>query len=197
MSRAAVVSALALSLVGCEPRRGPDLGPYASGAAPSTAPPASASTGAPVTASKLRGQALAAGYGGVGPATPAPHPNVWVVLFVELTATAKLAGIAVASLELLDAEGRVVARATPPWSLRQDTTPDAAARKRDFSEQGTTPFDGEAGTGDALRLRIHAPLDTRAEKLKPAPVRYRLSIHADGESPASVEGPLEGPWPTG
>lgn len=150
-------------------------------------------------AGKLRVRPFAAGYGGVGPATPAPYPDRWIVLLVDIEATGALTGVEVKELELVDQAGKVVARAKPPWSLRRDTkaVSDDARRRGDFSEFGTSPFHGAAEPGRDLRLRVHAPLDTRSESLKPQPVRYRALIVASGDPGAWVEGPLEGPWPTG
>jgi hypothetical protein len=144
----------------------------------------------------MRVRLVSAGYGGVGPATPAPYPDLWIVLFVEIESSVKLRGVEVVEVELLDAGGNVVALAKPPWNLRRDLS-DTARREMDFAEYGTAPFDGECEPGRPLRLRIHAPLDTRAASLKSAPMRFRARIRAASDPGAAVEGPLQGPWPTG
>lgn len=202
MRRGMVVVALALSDLGCEPPRSGSDRLLSSSTA--TAPIASASSSASSTgsstgaSSKLRARPVAAGYGGVGPRAPSPHPDLWVVLIVDIEATEKLTGVAV-EVELVDGAGTVVARAGPPVSLRHDsrTVGDDARRRGDFSQVGTSPFDGEAGPGRDLRLHVHAPLDVRAESLGPRPTRFRARIRAPGDPGAWVEGPLQGPWATG
>jgi hypothetical protein len=135
----------------------------------------------------------------VGPATPAPYPDTWVVLLIDIETTGALTGVEVKELELVDQAGKVVARAGPPWSLRRDgkTVRDDARRKGDFSEVGTDPFNGEVEPGRDLRLRVHAPLDVRSESLKSQPVRFRALIRGSGDPGIWVEGTLQGPWPTG
>ena len=149
--------------------------------------------------SKLAATSLAGGFGGVGPATPPPYPDVWIVVFLELDATAPLAGVEVEQIELRDAEGTVAAHAKAPWSLRSDarSVPDDARRRGDFSEVGTSPFDGRVAPGRAVRLRVHAPLDTRSDAMKSPPVRFRAKVVASGDPGVWVDGPLQGPWPTG
>jgi hypothetical protein len=188
MNRCAVVALLALSGAACDRRHADSAAPLAS-TAPSTRPA--------ISSSHLHLHPIAAGYGGAGPATPPPYPDVWVVLIVGVDAGAKLTGIAVERLELVDAAGKVVARGTSPFSLRLDGTPDGGKSSGDFSEQGTTPFDGLAEPGRDLRLRIGAPLDPRAERLKPPPARVRALVKASNEVGTWVEAPLQGPWPTG
>lgn len=149
--------------------------------------------------SALRVQPLSAGYGGVGPATPAPHPDTWVVLFLDVESDGGLSRVAVEAVELLASDGKVVARAVPPWSLRRDqgSVGDEARKRGDFSEQDTVPFDGNTTRGSKLRLRVHAPLDTRSDSLTPQPARFRARLVAAGDPGVWVEGPLLGPWPTG
>lgn len=152
-----------------------------------------------MSSSRLRGRLVAAGYGGVGPATPAPHPDLFVALVVDVDATAPLTGVDVGALELVDATGGVVARATSARALRRDSkaVTDDARRKGDFSELGTTAFDGRADPERALRILIRAPLDVRAESLRPEPARLRLRLVAPGDPGVAIEGPVVGPWPTG
>jgi len=197
MARALVLVALALSLLpACEPRgASSDAG---------SAPIASSTTGtrAPESALPMTGQLVvrpvSAGFGGVGPYIPPPQPDLFVVLFVEVEAAAPRTGVEVTSIELLDADGKVIARAKPPFELRRDTVSDPAARKADYAEYGTVPFDGTIEPTRPLRLRVHAVLDARTEALpKPWPVRYRAALRAAGDSVTSIEGPLQGPWPTG
>src|SRR5262245_43626011 len=91
----------------CEPRRAaPDVALPSSTASPSTAGPSS--PGAPsssAAASELRVRPIAGGYGGVGPATPAPHPDTWVVLWLEVEARAKRSDVSIKEVELVDAAG--------------------------------------------------------------------------------------------
>jgi hypothetical protein len=142
-------------------------------------------------------RAVAAGYGGVGPATPPPHPDTWVIAFLDLEATTSLIDVQIQELELLDAAGNVVARARPPWSLRRDTTADDGRRERgDFSEAGTLVFDGQLRPGSRVRLRVHAPLDQRSP-LRPPPARFRARLGATDAPAIWVEGPVQGPWATG
>ena len=196
MARGPVLVALTLSLLpACEPR-GASSDAGSAPIASATGTPASAS-GTPMT-SQLVVRPVSAGFGGVGPYIPPPQPDLFVVLFVEVEAAAPRTGVEVTSIELLDADGKVIARARPPFDLRRDTVADPAARKADYAEYGTVPFDGTAEPGRATRLRVHAVLDARTEALpKPWPVRYRAELRAAGGSVSSVEGPLQGPWPTG
>ena len=194
--------AIVLCELGCEPGRvvsDAPLPPRPGSPATTAASTALAPAGSSLIPSKLRVRPLAAGYGGVGPATPAPYPDTWVVLLVDIETTGALTGVEVKELELVDEAGIVVARAGPPWSLRRDlkTITDVARRSGDFSEVGTSPFNGEAEPGRDLRLRVHAPLDTRSESRRSQPVRFRALILASGDPGIRVEGPLQGPWPTG
>jgi len=124
---------------------------------------------------------------------------VWVVVFLDLEATAATSGIHIDSLELLDEAGSVVAAAKAPWDVREDAgaVSDEARKRGDFSELGTTPFDGKLVAGRKVRLRVHAPLDKRSDALKPAPVRFRMRIVGSNADAVSFEGALQGPWPTG
>jgi hypothetical protein len=196
MGQGTVLAVLAFCFAGCKSQPTGVATPAPSGTHASVAPSEVTSTGAHITTSQIRVRPVSAGYGGVGPATPAPYPDLWIVLFVEIESSVTLRGVDVAEIELLDAGGNVVARAKPPWNLRRDLS-DTARREIDLAEHGTAPFDGEVEFGRPLRLRIHAPLDTRAASLKSSPVRFRARIRAASNPGAAVEGPLHGPWPTG
>jgi hypothetical protein len=149
-----------------------------------------------VKSTRLRARCIGAGYGGVGPQSFAPQPDLWIVLLIGIEASEERSGLAFGQLELLDAAGNVVARATPPFSLRRDTTDDEARRKLDFAEHGTIPFDGELVPDRELRLRVHAPLDTRSESLEHVAVRFRVRFFAAHDPGSWLEGPLDGPGPT-
>ncbi|HMR05735.1 MAG TPA: hypothetical protein PKA88_08150 [Polyangiaceae bacterium] len=189
--------ALALSTLSCETKSTPPALAASPSAAAATPKASSAAAGVP---SVLVARALVAGYGGVGPATPAPLPNLWVVLLIDVEATAQLLGVKLADLELLDKAGKVVARGKlSAKSLRRDdkTLPDEARRKGDFSQLGTMPFNGVIVPGRSVRLHVRAPLDTRSEALGTQPVRFRIRILAKSDAGIRVEGPLQPPWPTG
>ena len=198
MSRGPAGIALLLpSLLGCEPRAASSDPVAHSGGSPSGAAGVANPSASP-TISHMVLRPVSAGFGGVGPYMPPPQPDLWVVLFVDLEAAAPLSGVEVTEVELLDAEGKVIARGKPPWSLRRDTTTDATARRQDFAEHGSVPYDGTVQPGTPLRLRVRALLDTRTEALpKPGPVRYRARLRAADDPGMSVEGPVHGPWATG
>lgn len=187
---------LAFCAAGYKSQRSGAVTPAPSGTQVGVAQTDIASTRAQMTTSQLRVRPFSAGYGGVGPATPAPYPDLWIVLFVDLESSANLRGVEVAEVALLDAGGNAVAWAKPPWNVRRDLG-EAARGEMDFAEQGTVPFHGEAEPGRPLRLRIHAPLDTRAASLKSKPVRFRVWIRAASDPGAAVEGRLQEPWCTG
>jgi hypothetical protein len=188
MVRRAFVVVLALAGFACNRRHVDSDTPPSSSTAGATSSGSSA-----MSSSRLHVRPISAGYGGVGPATPPPYPDTWVVLFVGVETTAKVTGVFVKQLEIVDATGAVVARGIAPFSLRRE----GARQRGDFSEQGTTPFDGLAEPGRDLRLRIGAPLDTRAERLVPRPVRVRALIQASSDPGIWVDAPLQGPWPAG
>jgi len=177
---------------GCQPERAS----FDAAVAPSTPSQTAASA---MTVSKLRPKPVAAGYGGVGPATPAPYPDVWIVLLVDLETTTALREVTLKELQLVDDAGKVVARAAAPWSLRRDlkTVTDGARKNGDFSDVGTIPFDGVAEPGRDLRLRVHAPLDTRSDSMGRPATRFRAFLVAPGDRGVWLEGPLQGPWATG
>jgi hypothetical protein len=148
-------------------------------------------------APNIRLRPVAAGYGGVGPQSRPPSPDLWTVVFLEVESSARLVSVEVVELVLLDAAGSVVARTTSPRDVRRDTGADASARRFDYGDNGTVPFDGLVDAAVATRLRVHAALDTRAESLPGKPVRFRAVLRADGVTKVAVEGAVDGPWPTG
>lgn len=163
----------------------------------STATPLS-STPSTMTPSKLRAQPFVANFGGVGPATPPPSPDAWVILLVDVASSAPLSGLEIREIELIDQTEKVVARGLPPWSLRCDSEATRRTRQRwDYTDSGTVPFDGEVQPGQDLRLHVHAPLDTRLQSLGTAgPVRFRARLLASDDPGVWVEGALQGSWPT-
>jgi hypothetical protein len=120
-------------------------------------------------------------------------PNkAFTAAIVEVSAPgADLAGVRVAAVTLLDAAGRVFARATEPITLRAATP---GGGPYDFSEA----FTGRVARGTRVRLRLDATLDTRAEVLWRAPpeTRARIELAGEGGVRMVIEGPA-GPWPTG
>ena len=144
----------------------------------------------------LSAKSFLGAFGGVGPVGPS-GPGAWVIVIVNVDATAALDGVGVGDLEILDAAGAVVARAQPPLDVRVDSASDAE-RRRDLSELGTTPFDGKMVASQGLRLRVHAALDARLDVLmKAAPARWRARVFAKGDPGTLVDGKLDPPWPTG
>lgn len=193
-------SAVVTLLLACEPTPAPTATPSAPASPPVAVASASGSPTKATMSSKLKIMPpIAAGYGGMGPATPAPHPNVWFVVILDINVTAPLTGIEVEQIELLGPQSEIVARAAPPLSVLRDdrTVSDEARRRGDLSDRGTTPFDGAATPARDLRLRVHAPLDVRADSLQPRPVRFRIRLRATDDPGATIEGTLRGPWPTG
>lgn len=148
--------------------------------------------------SKLRALPFAANFGGVGPATPAPHTDAWVIVLVDVASSARLSGVEIKEIELLDHSGKVVARAVPPWSVRRDLDGTRGKRKAwDTSDTGTAPFDGETQPGQDLRLYVNAPLDARLQALTSAvPVRFRARLVASGDPGIQIEGSVGGGWAT-
>ena len=153
-----------------------------------------------MTTSQIQAVAFAAGFGGVGPATPPPHPNARVVVLVDITPSHALTSLELSGIELLNGAGEVVARAVPGpgASLRRDSEATLRTRTRwDTSDTGTVPFDGQAEAGKPLRLHARAPLDARLEALgRVAPRRFRARVQAAGEPPVVVEGELQPSWAT-
>ncbi len=148
-----------------------------------------------MTSDVLQVRHVAAGYGGIGPATPAPNPDLYLVLFIDIQSSARLGGIELADIQLLDAAGNAVARAQLPSTLRRDLgeMPRGAA---DLADHGSASFDGACEPGRPLRLRFDARVDTRAESLKALPARYRARVRALNSPGATVEGPLHR-WASG
>lgn len=150
--------------------------------------------------SSFQASSFAAGFGGVGPATPPPLPNTWAAVLVDVTPNQDLSGLELTGIELMNAAGEVVARAAPgpSDSLRRDADATLRSRTRwDVTDGGTIPFDGKAQAGKPLRLHARATLDTRLEVLYRAqPTRFRARVRAAGTPPVPVEGPLQGAWST-
>lgn len=128
------------------------------------------------------------GYGGVGPSVPG-DPPLFFGLRVEASATCALRGLRLARVELLDAQGAVLASATGPLTLRVETRPRGPG---DYGDEGTAAFDGALAAGSTVRLLAHERL---APGGTPTAVRYRATFVYEGGE-ARVEGPAEGPWPT-
>jgi hypothetical protein len=124
-----------------------------------------------------------------------PNP-VFTAAIVEVSLPgADLAGVHVVAMTLIDATGRILARANGTIDVR------IAAPGRgpyDFALEGTTPFTGRVDRGASVRLRLGATLDTSAEALRKAPAetRARIELAADGGGRVVIEGPAR-QWPTG
>ena len=168
--------AMALPQLGCKRR--------------AAAPPSPVSS---MNANTLRATPVQAGYGGVGPYIPAPRPDQWVILLVDVETDAPLTGVEVSEVQLLDAAGRVVARAVPPFSLRRASVRDGGPT--DLSEAGTTEFDGRAQPGGVVRVRLHAPLDTRGESFAAPVVSFKARVRAAGHDDVWIAGPIAA-WST-
>jgi hypothetical protein len=195
LSHIAAIGALALLLLGCAPRSPGSDAPLSSVTAPPSVP---VSTGAPMIPSQLHARLFSAGFGGVGPATPAPAPDAWVSLIVDIDSSGALSGVEIVEIELVDVAGKVVARAVPPWLSRRDPgTLTDAGQRADRSDAGTLPFDGNARPGEGLRLHVRAPLDTRLDSLaRRSPARFRARLLAHGDPGIPLEGPVDAPWAT-
>ena len=139
-----------------------------------------------------------ANFGGVGPVTPPPSPDAWVIVLVDVASSERLSGLEIKEIELVDQAGTVVARAVPPWSLRRDSDATRDGRQRwDYSDTGTIPFDGEKQPSQDVRLLVHAPLDARLQSLTSARVgRFRALLIASGDAGVWVEGAACGGWAT-
>ncbi|MFO0607664.1 MAG: hypothetical protein U0324_31165 [Polyangiales bacterium] len=128
------------------------------------------------------------GYGGVGPSLPG-DPPLFFGLRVEASATCALRGLRLTRVELLDAQGAVLASATGLLALRVETRPRGPG---DYDDEGTVAFDGALSAGSTVRLLARERL---APGGTPTAVRYRATFVYEGGE-ARVEGPTEGPWPT-
>jgi hypothetical protein len=143
----------------------------------------------------LEARVVYAGYGGVGIAIPGAVPDAWAAAIVEVRSPAiALSGVRVAAITLVDSTGGVVARATPPIDAR--ITP-GGREPYDFSEAGTTRFDGVVAKGGTVLLRLHAPLDTKLERFGNAPpdTRARIEIVANNGEKVVIQA-LSLQWPT-
>jgi hypothetical protein len=117
----------------------------------------------------------------------------WVVATLDLTANRALRRVTLHSIELLAADGSVVARGISQLELRIASD---APIGRDYSTWGSRPFDGRVAAGSSVRLRAAAGLDRTFNELTPRPASYRAVLRA-GALEIAIEGPLGDPWPSG
>ena len=157
--------------------------------APPTAPPTPAPAPPPLV---LR--PVGFGWGSTGVvAARAPVPT-WTIGLVDAESTAAVRELRLVRVELLDADGGVLTRAVRDLELRVAPADRSA---RDFSSFGTEPLDGGLPAGRTVRLWVHARAPDDFEPVGTAPpARFRVVLLVDGAAEATVEGPLEGPWPT-
>ena len=83
-------------------------------------------------------------------------------------------------------------------SPRRGRLPSRAPRRRSISpHSGRLRFDGNLQSAHAIRLYVHAPLDTPLASIMSAqPERFRARVIASGDQGVRVEGPLQSAWPT-
>lgn len=124
-------------------------------------------------------------HGGTGVSRPG---QLHLLLDLDLTATGDLRGLHAAGVELLDASGGTLARATPPIGLRRSLP----GRDRDHNEI-TAPFDGAILAGTTVRLRASAEVAGTPAGVNQ--LRYRMTLRTDAvTAPLVVEGLLDAPW---
>ena len=98
------------------------------------------------------------------------------------------------AMALADKETEI-ATATEELSLRLAP---ADRSERDFSEHGTTPWDGRVQPNSPILVRVHGRLESSFEPSADAtPTRYSLVVHLSDGQTIEVTGPLDAPWPTG
>ena len=136
--------------------------------------------------------AVACSWGGTGPQPAEGAPGVWYVLLVDLAAVTALEDFDLASFELLDGTGGVVARGLAPAELRVAPSDRTA---RDLSAYGTEPFDGAAAGNTVVRLWVHGALDVSPAEVG-MPTRCRAEFTAANGRRFEVTGSSGGPWPT-
>lgn len=134
-------------------------------------------------------------WGSIGPVPADRPPPHWVIGLIRLTANQEVSGVRLTGIRVLDANGNQIATATEELSLR--LVPDGRS-ERDFSEYGTTPWDGTVLPNSSIILRVHGRLEASFEPRADAmPARYVLAVHLDDGQTIEVSGPLDPPWPTG
>ena len=114
--------------------------------------------------------------GSVGPVPADRPPPHWVIGLIRLT-------------------GNQLATATEELRLRLASP---GRGERDFSEYGTTPWDGTVLPDSPLIVRVHGRLNSGfVPRANAMPSSYVLVVHLNDGQNIVVTGPLDPPWPTG
>ena len=148
-----------------------------------------------VTAPMLQAEHIVMSWGSVG-VVPADHPPPhWVIGLIRLTANQELSGIRLIGIHVFDAAGNQLASATEELSLR--LAPPGRG-ERDFSEYGTTTWDGTVNPNSPILVRVHGRLNSGFEpRTEAMPSRYVLVVLVGDGQNIEITGPLDPPWPTG
>lgn len=146
-------------------------------------------------------------HGTVGvSAANAPQPH-WVIASLHLRSPRTLKKLRLASIELLDKTGKVVARSARTEAFRigkpQVSYPDRClpyARQRPYhlSKSGTRPFDGHIAPHKRHRLWLHVRMAAgywRAARARPARCRITFTTATGKTYKATID--QVGGWPTG
>ena len=148
-----------------------------------------------VSVSALQTEHVVMSWGSVEPVPADRPPPNWVIGLIRLTADQECSGVRLTGIRVLDATGNQIASATEELSLR--LAPPGRG-ERDFSEYGTTLWDGTVLPNSPIILRVHGRLNSGFEpRADTMPARYVLVVHLDDGQNIEITGPLDPPWPTG
>jgi hypothetical protein len=122
-----------------------------------------------------------------GPLVVAPDGRAIAMVYLTITAHAPIDGLRLDALAVTDVGGRVIA-GTP----RGDLVTSSATPPRPL-----TTFDGHLAPGDQVELWTTATLEAPDDAIRTSPpIRYELTLAADGGVAADFSGPMEPPGAT-